>query len=293
MAKYIDMIADKKQRLTLQNMSMLIAKNQIPADMQFYAKLFSFNKFLKTCKDGIYYELNEAAINFIDNHFDIDIVEDGTRVLQKTWDNIYKKTMEPMRQYLKDNKEEALAKLNKALYDEIADKYADGNISKWEMDSISFYYHEHELAKAKNDFDDFFKLSEEPEIEYSFPGSNGQEIKVYKLFKIIGTVIDKDKNRNTVTLLTPTGVVNVKIYKNQYAIYDKQLSQRGDDGKKHVIEKSWFARGTKLMVQGIRRGNDFIPKKKKQSIYPIISKITNVDEYGNLTFQYERAEVEE
>lgn len=293
MAKYIDMIADKKQRLTLQNMSMLIAKNQIPADMQFYAKLFSFNKFLKTCKNGIYYELNEAAINFIDNHFDIDIVEDGTRVLQKTWDNIYKKAMEPMRQYLKDNKEEALAKLNKALYDEIADKYADGNISKWEMDSISFYYHEHELAKAKSDFDDFFKLSEEPEIEYSFPGNNGQEVKIYKLYKIIGTVIDKDKNRNTVTLLTPTGVVNVKVYKNQYAIYDKQLSQRGEDGHKKILERSWFQRGTKLMIQGIRRGNDFIPKKRKQSIYPIISKITNVDDYGNLTFQYERAEVEE
>ena len=293
MAEYIDMITDKKQRLTLQNMSMLIAKNQIPDDMQFYAKLFSFNKFLKTCKNGIYYELNDAAIRFIDNHFDIDIIEDGIRVLQKTWDNIYKKAMEPMRQYLKDNKEEALAKLNKVLYDEIADKYADGNISKWEMDSISFYYHEHELEKAKNDFDDFFKLSEEPEIEYSFQGNNEQEVKIYKLYKIIGTVIDKDKNRNTITLLTPTGVVNVKIYKNQYAIYDKQLSERGEDGKKHVIEKSWFSRGTKLMIQGIRRNNDFIPKKRKQSIYPIISKITNVDEYGNLTFQYERMEVEE
>ena len=293
MAKYIDMIADKKQRLTLQNMAMLIEKKQIPEEMQFYAKLFLFNKFLKTCKNGIYYELNEAAINFIDTHFDIDIVENGTRVLQKTWDNIYKKAMEPMRQYLKDNKEAALANLNKALYDEIADKYADGNISKWEMDSISFYYHEHELEKAKDDFDDFFSLPEEPEIEYSFTSASGQEIKIYKLSKIIGTVIDKDKNRNTVTLLTPTGVVNVKIYKNQYAIYDKQLSQRGADNKKHVIEKSWFMRGTKLMIQGIRRGNDFIPKKKKQSIYPIISKITNIDKYGNLTFQYERAEVEE
>ena len=293
MAKYIDMITDKKQRLTLQNMSMLIAKNQIPTDMQFYAKLFSFNKFLKTCKNGIYYELNEAAINFIDNHFDIDIIEDGTRVLQKTWDNIYKKAMEPMRQYLKDNKEEALAKLNKALYDEIADKYADGNISKWEMDSISFYYHEHELAKAKNDFDDFFKLSEEPEIEYSFPGSNGQEVKVYKLFKIIGTVIDKDKNRNTITLLTPTGVVNVKIYKNQYAIYDKQLSQKDENGRKKVLEKSWFSRGTKLMIQGIRNGDNFIPKKKKNSIYPIIAKILNVREDGTLEFQYERLSTEE
>ena len=99
---------------------------------------------------------------------------------------------------------------------------------------------------------------------------------------------DKDKNKNTVTLLTPTGVVNVKIYKNQFAIYDKQLSQKGEDGKKHVIEASWFARGTKLMVQGIRRGDDFIPKKSKKSIFPIISKITDIGKNGELSFQYER-----
>ena len=33
----------------------------------------------------------------------IDIIEDGVRVLQKTWDNLYKKAMEPMREYLKKN----------------------------------------------------------------------------------------------------------------------------------------------------------------------------------------------
>ena len=75
-------------------------------------------------------------------------------------------------------------------------------------------------------------------------------------------------------------------------LYDKQLSQRGEDGKKHVIEKSWFSRGTKLMVQGIRRGDGFIPKKRKQSFYPIISKITSVDN-NELTFQQERMEVAE
>ena len=290
---YIDSISDKKQRLTLQNMAMLIDKNLIPTEMQFYAKLFLFNKYLKTCKDGLYYNLNESAINFIDKNFNIDIVDDGVRVLQKTWDNVYKKGMDPMREYLKEHKDTMLKQLNDALYNEMAEKYAVGNISKWEMDSISFYYHEHELQKAANGYDDFFKLSEEPEIEYSFIGNGGQEVRIYKLFKIIGTVIDKDKIRNTVTLLTPTGVVNVKIYKNQYALYDKQISQRGDDGKKHVLEASWFARGTKLMIQGIRRGGDFIPKKKKQSIYPIISKIIDIDEYGNLTFQYDRVEVDE
>ena len=160
------------------------------------------------------------------------------------------------------------------------------------MDSISFYYHEHELAAAASNYDDFFKLSEEPEVEYSFPGSNGQEVKIFKLHKLIGTVIDKNKLKNSISLLTPTGVVQVKIYKNQYTIYDKQISEKGEDGKKHVIEKSWFTKGTMLMVQGIRRGDNFIPKKKKNSLYPIISKITEVSENGDLTFQYERAEVD-
>ena len=292
MSNYLESIADQKTRLTLQNMQMLINKELIPEEMSFYAQLFLFNKFLKTCKNGLYYMVNDAAIKFLDNHFDVDIVDDGVKVLQKTWDNIYKKAMDPMREYLKQHKTEMLTALNNSLYNDVVEKYGKGNISKWEMDSISFYYHDHELATAANDFDDFFSLPEEPEVDYSFPGSNGQEVKVFKLHQIIGTVIDKNKLKNSISLLTPTGVVQVKIYKNQYALYDKQISEKGEDGKKHVLEKSWFQKGTMLMIQGIRRGDNFIPKKKKQSIFPIISKIINIDEYGNLTYQYERMEVE-
>lgn len=292
MRNYLESIIDKKQRLTLQNMQMLITKDLIPEEMKFYAKLFLFNKFLKTCSDGVYYILNDSAINFISNNFTADLIDDGNAIYQKTWDDLYKKAMNPMREYLKEHKDEILNKLNKSLYEEVANKYSNGNISKWEMDSLSFYYHEHELAAAASNYDNFFALPEEPEIEYIAHDKNGQEFKIYKLHKIIGTVIDKDKMHNTVTLLTPTGVVLVKVYKNQFALYDKQLSQRGEDGKKHVIEKSWFSRGTKLMVQGIRRSDGFIPKKRKQSFYPIISKIISVNN-DELTFQYERMEVEE
>ena len=293
MRNYITSIADQKQRLTLQNMAMLITKGLIPEDMKFYEKLFLFNKFLKNNKSGIYYDLNESAIDFISNNFTVDIIDNGYQILQRTWDNVYKKAMEPMRDYLKAHKDEMLDTLNKTLYNEVFDKYASGSISKWEMDSVSFYAHEHELESAQPYYDDFFSLSEEPQIEYSFTSNSGNEIKIYVLNRIIGTVIDKDKNKNTVTLLTPTGVVNVKIYKNQYAGFDKQLSQKGADGKKHVIEKSWFSRGSLLMVQGIRRGSDFIPKKRKDSFYPVISKITNVHDDGTLEFQTERAVIEE
>jgi DNA polymerase-3 subunit alpha len=160
------------------------------------------------------------------------------------------------------------------------------------MDSLSFYYHDHELAAVQKKYDDFFALDEEPEVDYCFTNNKGQEIKVFKLHQIIGTVIDKNKLKNSISLLTPTGVVQVKIYKNQYAIYDKQLSQKDNDGKKHVIEKSWFTKGTMLMVQGIRRGTDFIPKKMKKSTFPILSKITNIKEDGTLEFQFERQEVD-
>ena len=47
------------------------------------------------------------------------------------------------------------------------------------------------------------------------------------------------------------------------------------------------------MVQGIRRGQDFIPKKRKDSFYPIISKITGIHEDGTLEFQTERVAIEE
>ena len=99
--------------------------------------------------------------------------------------------------------------------------------------------------------------------------------------------------KNTVTLLTPTGVVNVKVYKSQYAGFDKQLSERGADGKKHVKEKSWFSRGSLLMVQSIRREQDFIQKKRKDSFYPVISKIVGIHEDGTLEFQTERVAVDE
>ena len=47
------------------------------------------------------------------------------------------------------------------------------------------------------------------------------------------------------------------------------------------------------MVQGIRRGQDFIPKKRKDSFYPIISKIIGIHDDGTLEFQTERVTIEE
>lgn len=287
---YLTSVADTKTKLTLQNMSTLIAKNLIPEEMKFFARLWSFNKFLKTNKEGIYYLLNEKALNFIVSRCDADLIDAEDRILQKTWDSYYKKAMEPMRVYLKENQEEVLEKLNKEAVQELWDKYAEGTISRWEMDSISFYYHPHELSKFKNDFTNFFDKPEEPEVAYTFPSRQGQEVKVMKTYFIAGTVINKNKLKNSISLLTPEGVVTVKIWKNQYSLYDKQISEKGEDGKKHVLEKSWFTKGTLLMCQGFRRGDNFVLKKDKKSGYEVLSKIEVSD--GKMNYITERIDEE-
>jgi DNA polymerase-3 subunit alpha len=93
--------------------------------------------------------------------------------------------------------------------------------------------------------------------------------------------------------LTTSGVVTVKIFGELFTAYDKQISERGEDGKKHVLEKSFLSRGNKIIVTGIRRGDNFIGKTYTSTPYHTIELIKEIDAYGNLILQSERLEVSE
>lgn len=304
MDSYIELISDKKKRITLQNMMMLIKFNLIPQEYELEIKIFNFNKYLKANKDGLNYIVDEVAMPFYTAHFNEDYLSDvkvdgeySTALInQKTWDNLYKKAMDPLRAWMKENQQEILDNLNQKLYEEAAEKYTEGNVSKWEMDSLSFYYHKHELEKLNNgiyDVVDYESLPDEPKIDKVIPGKNG-DITLYEITRIAGTVIDKNKIKNMITLLTPTGVVTVKVWKSQFTVWDRQLSQKDSDGKKHVIEKSWFTRGNKLIISGIKKEGCFIPKVYKNTTYPLFEKINEIDSKGFIiNSQTTRAEVEE
>ena len=299
MHNYIESIADTKKRLTLQNMAMLIKFNLIPEELSDEVKIYNFNKYLKAyCLKGASYELSDYPLDFFYTHFSDDKLSiEGTtaRILVKDWEKIYKSAMDPIRNYLKQNSSEILTNLNNKIIGELWDKYCSGSVSKWEMDSVSFYSHPHELSNIDDyayNIDDFFELNEQPEIDRIIP-INGKQIQMYKLHKIAGTVLDKDKNKNTVTILTKSGVVPVKVWQSQFTKYDKQISEIGADGKKHVIEKSFFARGNKVMFIGIRRDAMFIPKIYKNSGYDSpIGLITDISKDGELKFKFNRVETE-
>ena len=293
MAYYISQISEPKTRLTLQNFNGLIQRNLIPQELEMQVRVYNFNKYLKTRKVGKYYTFDDACITFFNKFYSsesdkLEIINGITCIIQDKWDKIYQKEMDAAREWLKDNKE-ILKAYNLSLFKEVWDKYAAGTISKWEMDALCFYHGPHELQEVntyKYGIVDFFSLPSEPQVDYFFK-RGGNKIPIYKLHRIIGTVIGKNDNKSTVTLLTTTGVTTVKFSREYYAMFKKQISQIGADGKKHVVEKSWFTRGTMIMVTGFRRDDMFVGKTYAATKGHQLYKITKVLD-GDIVLQHER-----
>lgn len=215
------------------------------------------------------YFLEHYAVNMTEGK-DYEYNEKGLIIVKRgSFDREFNKIMKEFKIKMLDSQEN-LNLVNQERARKLWEEMAQGTISKWEMDSLSFYYHEHELANInmkKYEIQSFEDLPTSPVVA-EYRTFRGKDMPRFALTRICGTVLDKDKNKHIVTLLTPNGVVQVKFYKGQFNFYDKQISEvDSETGKKTVLEKSWFSRGNKLLVTGYRREDQFIPKKYRDSIY--------------------------
>ena len=287
MHQYIDSISGAKKVLNMRNMQMLIEFGLIPEEYDLQRRVFNFNKYIKKSQsdDKKYYYFDNIAFDFYSKNFDVDLLvpsetESGFAIAQTKWDSLYKKQMDIVRPFIQKNQQELLSQVNGKLSGDLWDKYCLGSISKWEMDSISCYMHEHELEYVDGTYygiEDFYSLPETPEIERYIP-IKGKQVPILRLHRIMGTVLDRDKNKKIVTLLTTNGVVTIKIFGGVFSEYDKQLSERRPDGTKKVIRKSEFSRGNKIIVIGVRDGaNEFRGKKYSKTPYHLIETIKEVD----------------
>ncbi len=291
---------DKKKNITLQNMGGLIKYDLLPIDEEDYItarRVYEFNRYLKAkCKfNSTLYKLDDRALNFIVELGYEDMIVENEFIDVKLWDKKYQIWMDLFRHWISSNKPEILKNLNDKIFLEDWNKYALGTLSAWEMEALCFYYHEHELShlnREKYGFVDYFNLPETPAIERSFVKA-GKTINLFKLDKIYGTCIAKDKAKSTVTLLTPTGVVDIKFRKEYFSMFDKQISERQEDGSKKIKEKSWFNRGNMIVVQGMRSGDQFMAKKYASSGGHTLYKIVDIDQYGNIELTSDRYQGEQ
>ena len=295
MAWYIWETCDKKSRITLQNMSGLIKHNLLPekTEEQIIARrVFEFNRYLKSaCKESsTTYALDDRAYKFL-MELDLEDLVYGVMKLDiKQWDKVYQKYMDVFRTWITSDKDNILKALNKEIFLEDWNKYAQGNLSSWEMEVLCFYYHDHELKDVNRDrygLVNFYDLPEEPVIESTFQ-RGGKTVHMFKLNRICGTCIAKNKTKSTVTLLTNDGVVDVKFRKEYFSLFDKQISARQPDGTKKIMEKSWFNRGNMIVVTGIRNGDNFVSKKYASTGGHQLYKIDEICPNGELILKDSR-----
>lgn len=297
---YIRQISEPKTRLTMQNFKTLMDSNLLPEELDFQKRLFVFNKSLRANKkvDKVYV-INYNYYDFYEQFFDIDELEpiyDTLGINQKKWQKMYTKAMEPAKKYIQEHQQELLDKLNDALFQEQWNKYAAGNESSWEMESMGYYYHEHELANVHQDWyniREYDSLPDDPEVEYTFK-RNGREIPIFKTCRIMGTVIGKNNTKATVNLLTVgSGVVTVKFDLDFFAKYNRRISEKVG-GVNKVVEAGFFNRGVKLVVNGYKRGSVFRAKAYKKTPSKQLYKITEVRPDGTICMTHLRyGEVEE
>lgn len=297
MKNYILTTSDLKNKLTLQNMNGLIDKNLIPENLSFQSRVYKYTKILrKDFKKGDDFILNnEKLLQFYEDYFDTNLLREngeGFKINQKLYDkNIYQKEMDKVRVWLKKNHDTVLNEYNSILFTEEWMKYCEGTISSWEMHAMSYYYHEHELAhvdKVKYGISNFSQLPEVPVVDFYFKKGKAN-IPIYKLDRIVGTVISKDKLRSSINLLTPEKqVVQVKFRKEYYALFDKQISEKQSNGTKKIVEKSWFNKGRKIVLTGYRNRDAFIPKTYASTEGHTLYLIENIDENGQLKLRSER-----
>ena len=282
---YLASIADTKKNLTLQNMQMLIKNDLLPYQLEDEIKIYNFTKLLRKNKDADKnnYVLDDVYFQSIDYKYPeiaAQVVIKGDKMLlpMKIWDNFYSKRMDVVRKYIELHKKELLDQINKQAIDEITSKYGSGSVLDWEMEALNFYHSGHPLDHMDLSDLELTPLQELQENEitsqFTMKTANGpKQMPIYKLRYICGSVIDKNKAKGIVTLQCQDGVIDVKLFKQQYARYSHVISSVDENNEKIIIDDSFFEKGTHLLICGIKRSDMFVPKTYRNTGHDAILKI--------------------
>lgn len=306
-------------KLTMQQFNSALEYDIFPKEMETMIRIKNFKAyalhesfFLKNITDESkkvpkkgyhdrYFALDERGTEFLMEHFNTCIVgtkEDGVIISEKLFNKEWDALIQPLKDYMA--LPETLQLYNQKKFDSTMESYASGSLEQWDMESLSYYPDRHELwnlNEPKYGVVDYNSLSETPQVYQYITRRIRGEIKHTPKFQIVrlaGTVLDSDNNKHLVTLLTNHGVVTCKYNKGQYSYYNKRISEQTPAGKKKVLEESWFKRGSKIIVCGYRREDQFVVTKYADTVYThTTNRIEEIYNDGTILAQTDRKKVGE
>lgn len=215
---------------------------------------------------------NDSITGYHGNHLLID---------EKEFTKDYDAKMLPTKELLSDV--EFVRLYNNAQFLYLWHEVASNSVEAWQMESVGFFADKHQLDYAdqgRYGIVDFNSLSETPVVLSENTAKNGRVYKNLELSTIAGVVLDKNKNSNSFTLLTTTGVIACKLFSGSFSHYDRQIKSNGQ------TERSWLGRGSVLLVSGYRRNDTFVLKANYGE--HTINKITEIRNDGTLALQSDR-----
>ena len=269
MKDYIETLIERHKTLDLRNFLKLIRYDLVPEKLNKEKGIYLFTKEARKNKDGQgFYELDDIMVAWYRKWMQQEpLCVDGVyKINAAKWDAVYNSGLNGARQWIKENKEQLIEIIFDKEWREEWEKYASGDGLQWELDSMNFYHSGHPLSEIKfpfehcsiydlkeNDFDGYWTIK-------------GEQVPKLNLKTIVGTVLIKNKKQSIITLSTPDGIIKVKCYKQQFAKYDKVIT----DEEEEIIQDSFFEKGTHLKITGILRDSMMIPKVyKKNGVEPI------------------------
>lgn len=320
---YIKSIFEPKKSMSAKMIQHILELGFVPEDLMEQIRHYHFREFIKklpnhkdeTSKSIKWHvietgtqEMNDYTTNYFETHFMLDLTEDkdyrfdengrvqialGTK-RKGSFEDIYTQKTKELADWLKSD--DCLGRYNRLLLDELMFKHADGTKEKWEMESMSLYRETHECDNLRLEgynIAQFDNLSEEPTI-VGYNAYRNVQYPKFALSTLVGTVLDKDSNKHSITLLTQSGVVNVKFQAGQFNHYAKTISViNPETGKKTTVEESWFKKGKILFVTGYRSGQIFRAKVYKGGIVEhTVQLINRINEDGTFVVSPERARMD-
>lgn len=226
------------------------------------------------------------------NYLDSDAYsygDDGLLIVdKKKFEKWFNKFITPLKEWLKTD--EATSIEARYRMNEFWTENCLGNASSWEFETLNCYISEHELnltnLKEQLSVVDFDSLEANP-TPIKFNKWRGNEYPVYKAEAIMGTVVDSDKRGIIYLNTTDNQIVNVRINKRKYAKYKERIMS-GTGKNRHCVDEPWTSRGSKLLVVGYRRQNDFVANVRGSGYNTELMRINGYGE--NAKIQTERVE---
>lgn len=297
-----------KDKLTSVHMKKILSSNEQFPQFEQYIRLFHFYNYVKTQqydaetksvlltdKDTKTYFNQNFAPKMNLSKGEYLLLTDSIKIKMSTLKRYYDRFMEPFTTFF--NSEEGKKKYQEweenEYFKTLETKFdVLSSEASWEMSQLGYYASKHELAFISGEpylVKDFNSLPEQPVLR-SFE-KDGQTFQtIDNVCSIVGTVVGKDNTKHIVFLLTPQGVVNVKCFNDLYNRFNATVSVKSEDGKKKIVlDKSWFERGTKLLIYGYRRENTFVAKNVKVNAFNrSICLIEKVENNGTFMLRYTR-----